>query len=127
MIESSLDSAQSILYVRPMSALEKSDFVKLAEEVDPYIEASGGLRGLIIVAPAFPGWDGVGALINHVRFVRDHHRRIEKVAVVTDSPIGNLTEHLASHFVSAQIKHFSATGVEGARRWIVGRGDSKAA
>lgn len=120
MIESSLDSAQSIVYVHPQSALEQADFVKLAEKVDPFIEASGGLRGLIIEAPAFPGWESFGALVAHVRFVRDHHRRIAKVALVTDSAIGDVAEHLASHFVSAQIKHFSAAEVEAAKQWIMG-------
>jgi hypothetical protein len=127
MIESILDPVQSILHVRPKSALEKGDFVKLAEKVDPYIEAHSGLRGLIIEVAAFPGWESLGALIAHVRFVRDHHRRIEKVALVTDSPIGNVAEHLASHFVSAQIKHFAAEEVETAKRWITGRGDPNAA
>ena len=121
MIESSLDTTQSILYVHPKSALEKADFVRLAEKGDPYIEASGGLRGLIIEASAFPGWESLGALVAHVRFVRDHHRRIEKVALVTDSAIGNVAEHLGSHFVSAQIKHFSAAEMEDAKQWITGR------
>jgi SpoIIAA-like len=121
MIESSLDTAQSVLYVHPKSALEQADFAKLAEKVDPYIEASGGLRGLIIEAPAFPGWDSFGALVAHVRFVRDHHRRIGKIALVTDSPIGNVAEHLASHFVSAQIKHFAAAEMAAAKQWIMSR------
>ncbi len=121
MIESSLDTAQSILYVHPKSALEQADFAMLSEKVDPYIEASGGLRGLIIEAPAFPGWESFGALAAHVRFVRDHHRRIEKIALVTDSAIGNVSEHLASHFVSAQIKHFSAAEMEAAKQWIASR------
>jgi len=121
MIESNLDTAKSILYVRPKSVLEQADFVKLAEKTDPYIEASGGLRGLIIDAPAFPGWESFGALVAHVRFVRDHHRRIEKIALVTDSAIGNVAEHLGSHFVSAQIKHFSTAEMEAARQWIMSR------
>jgi hypothetical protein len=121
MIESSLDTAQSILYVRSKSALEQADFVKLTETVDPYIESSGGLRGLIIEAPAFPGWDSFSALITHTRFIRDHHRRIEKVALVTDSAIGNVAEHLASHFVSARIKHFSAAGTADAKQWVLSR------
>jgi hypothetical protein len=121
MIEYRLDTAHSILYVSPKSALEQADFVKLTEKVDPYIEASGGLRGLIIDAPAFPGWESFGALVAHVRFVRDHHRRIEKIAVVTDSAIGNVAEHLASHFVSAQIKHFSAAEMTDAKQWITSR------
>ena len=118
MIESSLDPEQSILHVRPTSALEKSDFVKLAEKVDPYIEDHGALRGLILEVRAFPGWENLGALVAHVRFVRDHHRRIERIAVVTDSPLGNLAERLASHFVSAQIRHFPAAAVASAEKWI---------
>lgn len=121
MIESSLDTEQSILYIRPKSALEQADFVKLTEKVDPYIEASGGLRGLIIEAPAFPGWESFGALVEHVCFVRNHHRHIEKIALVTDSAIGNVAEHLASHFVSAQIKHFSAAEMADAKQWITSR------
>jgi SpoIIAA-like len=121
MIESRLDTTQSILYIHPKSVLEQADFVKLAEKVDPYIEASGGLRGVIVEAPAFPGWESFGALVAHVRFVRDHHRRIGKIALVTDSAIGNVAEHLASHFVSAQIKHFSATELEAAQQWITSR------
>jgi hypothetical protein len=52
--------------------------------------------------------------------VRDHHRRVRKVAVVTDSPIGSVAEHLASHFVSAEIKHFPAGESEAAKQWILG-------
>ena len=126
MIESSLDTAQSILHVRPKSALEKSDFAKLAETVDPHIEAHGGLRGLILEVTAFPGWENLGALLAHVRFVRDHHRRIARIAVVTDSPMGNLAERLASHFVSAHIRHFPASGADDARTWITASDESDA-
>lgn len=121
MIESHLDTENSILHVRPTSALEQSDFAKLAERVDPYIETSGGLRGLIVEVSSFPGWQSFAALVAHLRFVRDHHRRIEKIAVVTDSAIGNVAEHLASHFVAARIKRFHAGELEAAEQWVVSR------
>jgi hypothetical protein len=38
-----------------------------------------------------------------------------KVAVVTDSALGDVAEHLASHFVSAEIKHFPGGETESAR------------
>ena len=63
--------------MQPKSPLEQDDFVKLAKAVDPYIEATGGLAGLIIEAPAFPGWDSFGTMVTHFRFVRDHHKRKE--------------------------------------------------
>ncbi|QDV46775.1 hypothetical protein Enr13x_66840 [Stieleria neptunia] len=120
MIESSLDTTKSILHVRPEAALEKTDFEKLAEKVDPFIKTSGGLRGLIIDAPTFPGWESFGAMVAHFCFVRNHHKRIEKVAIVTDSVLGDMAERLASHFVAAEIKHFPVGEVEAARQWMTG-------
>lgn len=120
MIEHHLDAAQSILYVRPKSALEQGDFVQLARTVDPYIEANDELAGLIIETTSFPGWDSLGAMAAHFRFVRDHHKHIKKVAVVTDAALGNVAEKLASHFVAATIRHFPAGELEAARKWIVG-------
>ena len=54
MIEFDLDTAHSILLVRPQSALDTADFVELAKAVDPQIEAHADLAGLIINAPRFP-------------------------------------------------------------------------
>jgi len=121
MIEHTLDSVNSILHVRPKSALEQRDFAQLAKTVDPYIEKTGDLAGLIIEAAAFPGWENLGAMAAHFRFVRDHHRRIKRIGLVTDSALGNVAERLASHFVSAEIKHFSAGELETARQWVMNR------
>ena len=120
MIESSLDTASSILYLRPKSALAEDDFVQLAKTVDPFIQSTGGLAGLVLEVSAFPGWESLGAMAAHFRFVRDHHTRIKKVAIVTDAPIGTVAEKLASHFVSATIKHFPAGATAAARQWITG-------
>ncbi len=119
MIDCHLDAAHSILHVRPKSALAADDFTTLAAAVDPHIEATGGLAGLIIETPAFPGWDSLGAFVAHFRFVRDHHKYIKRVALVTDSAAGDVAERLASHFVSAEIRHFPAGEVEAARQWIL--------
>ena len=119
MIEHSLDTAHSILYLRPKSALEQVDFVQLAKTVDPYIQETGSLSGVIIEVARFPGWESLGAMASHFRFVRDHHRHIRKIGLVTDSALGNVAEHLASHFVSAEIRHFPAGEIEAAKRWIM--------
>jgi hypothetical protein len=119
MIEYHLDTENSVLHVQPKYAIEQDDFTKLAKTVDPHIEATGGLAGLIIEAKGFPGWESLGAMVNHFRFVRDHHKHIKKIAVVTDSALGNFAERLASHFVSAEIRHFPAGQVEQAQQWIL--------
>jgi len=120
MIEHHLDTGNAILHIQPKSALEKADFEDLARAVDPFIDETGDLAGLIIETPAFPGWESFGAMTAHLRFVRDHHKHIRKIAVVTDSALGTVAEKLASHFVSAEIKHFPASDLDVARRWILG-------
>lgn len=121
MLDSTLDAANSILYLRPKGALTKEDFAGLAKTVDPHIEKTGGLAGLILEAAKFPGWDSLGALAAHLRFVRDHHKRVKKIAIVTDSAMGGAGEKLANHFVAAEIKHFPAGQLEAAKRWVTGK------
>ena len=121
MIEHSLDTMSSILYVRPTAPLAADDFAQLARTADSYIEKTGGLAGLIIEASVFPGWDSLGAMAAHFRFVRDHHKHIKRIALVTDIALANVAERLASHFVSAEIKHFPAGQLDGAKQWIASR------
>jgi hypothetical protein len=106
MIDYNLDAAHSILYMQPTSALAAEDFIKIAEAVDPHIEATGGLAGVIIEVPKFTGWESFGALVAHFRLIRDHHKSVSKVAVVTDSTLVKLIESLASHFVAAEVRQF---------------------
>ena len=120
MIDHSFDAAQGILHLRPKAALTKEDFALIAKTVDPQIEKSGALAGIIIEISAFPGWDSLGAMAAHFRFVREHHKRVKKIAVVTDAKLGEVAEKLASHFVAATIKHFPAGQAEAARKWIAG-------
>lgn len=119
MLEHRLDTADSILYLRPKEALAGEDFAQLASVVDPHIEATGGLAGIVVEADRFPGWQSFAALASHLRFVRSHHKRIRRIAIVTDSVIGEMAEHLASHFVAAEIEHFPSGRVEDAKRWIL--------
>ena len=99
---------KGILVLTPEGALQAEDFTALAAVVDPYIEQHGSLKGLLLEAPSFPGWEDFAALVSHLRFVRDHHRRVRRIAVVTGSALLAAAPKIASHFVSAQIRAFDA-------------------
>jgi hypothetical protein len=118
MLDHRLDADRSIVYLRPTAALQKEDFAALARTVDPHIEAKGGLAGIVLDIKAFPGWESLGAMAAHFRFIREHHRKVKKIAFVTDAKIGAVGEKLASHFVAATIKHFPAGQVAAAEKWI---------
>ncbi|MCA9000358.1 MAG: STAS/SEC14 domain-containing protein [Planctomycetes bacterium] len=120
MLHVQLDRATKIAKLEPAGALEKSDFEAAAKLIDPFIEQCGSLHGLIIHTQHFPGWNSFAAFLGHLRFVRDHHHLVKKIAMVTDSPIGNLAESIGDHFVAAEVRHFPFDREEEARNWILG-------
>jgi len=115
---------RKILVVEPQAALEAVDFERLVRDVDPFIEKSGGLNGLMIYSDSFPGWDDFHALVSHIRFISNHHQAIRRVAFVTDSAVLTLLPRVASHFVAAEVRHFHHTDREAALDWLAGEPDA---
>ena len=120
MINHKLLRTEGILILTPEAPLESADFERLAQEIDPYIEANGKLHGVMIDAESFPGWKDFAGLIAHLRFVRNHHQKVQKIAVVSDSSFLSFAPKIASHFVQAEVKHFSHSQSEDALHWLTG-------
>jgi hypothetical protein len=118
MLNVKLDEKNGIAMVEPHGSLSKDDFKTAAAVIDPYIEKTGGLNGVLVHVKSFPGWDSFGALIKHFEFIKEHHKKVEKVAFVTDSPLGGFAEHVGSHFVNAAVRHFPFDEMEEAKKWI---------
>ena len=118
MIEFELLRDAGVLIVAPKEALTAEDFRAISSTVDPYISESGKLTGLLLEAPSFPGWDSLGAVIEHMSFVRDHHRKIERVAVVTDSTILKMAPKIAAHFAHPEFKVFKSGERAAALAWL---------
>jgi len=104
--------------VEPQGALSKDDFAAIAAIVDPIIESEGRLDGLIIKTRDFPGWEGFGDMIEHFRFVRNHHKKIRKIALVTDAKVADAFPSVANHFVKAEVKHFDYDDFDDAVDWV---------
>lgn len=113
-----IDEENSAAILEPHGALSKSDFVSASEIIDPYIETSRPLKGIIIHVRFFPGWDSFAALSSHFKFVGEHHKKISRVAFATDSVVGSVAKAIASHFVDAEIKVFSFEELASAKQWI---------
>jgi hypothetical protein len=121
MIKSELLKDKGVLIVSPVGPLAASDFEHLAKEVDPYIEQNGRLHGLMVHTESFPGWADFAALLSHLKFVKDHQSKIEKVAAVSDSGFLRIIPNVARHFVKAEVKHFNYDDKDKALEWLVSR------
>ena len=109
---------KGILLITPEGPLAAGDFQKVAALVDPYIAEKGALKGLTIRAPSFPGWDSFAGLLEHMKFVRDHHRHIERVAAVTDSAFLKIAPSIARHFANPEIRVFRSDESARALSWL---------
>ena len=118
MLHYELNRAESILILKPKGPLESTDFEKLAREVDPYILEKGTLNGLMIYAKSFPGWDNFAAFLSHIKFVKNHHQKIRKIAAVTGSCFLSIMPQVAKHFIQAEVRHFDYDDKDSALDWL---------
>ncbi|MDH3977184.1 MAG: STAS/SEC14 domain-containing protein [Gammaproteobacteria bacterium] len=119
MLHIKLDAEHGIAVFSPEGALSEADFEAAAGIIDPYLEEHDKLAGLIIETKTFPGWESFGALVGHLKFIKNHHNHLSHVALVTDSALGDLGEKIGRHFVAAEIKHYPYDQFDAANKWIL--------
>ncbi|MCP8897695.1 STAS/SEC14 domain-containing protein [Gilvimarinus xylanilyticus] len=124
MLEVTLDSEHVLAVLEPQGALSEADFISAARIIDPFIAEHGKLNGIVIYTEHFPGWNSLAALLSHLHFVQDHHTKIKRVALVTQSPVGKLLETFAQHFVAAEIHCFGYADLAAAKIWVSAPGQN---
>jgi len=109
--------SRGVLVLEVERPLRASDFDALASTADAWIREHGRLSGLVVHAREFPGWENFAGLVRHLRFVREHHRVIERVALAADSRLASLGPRIAEHFVAAEVRHFAYDEIDAAIEW----------
>ena len=103
-----------ILIITPDGPPEKVDFERPASEIDPVIASRGELAGVMVCAKSFPGWRSFDALLSHLKFIADHHRQIDRIAVVTDSGLLKIMPRIAE----LKVRHFNFEEKDRALAWL---------
>jgi hypothetical protein len=109
-----------IAILEPKGELSSDDFKSISNVIDPYIQKHGKLQGAVIYVQSFPGWDSFAALSSHIHFIKEHHKKISRLAICTDSVIGNFAESIGNIFVNAEIKKFDYKDFNEAEIWASG-------
>lgn len=117
-LEFELLEDEGILILAPRGPLEAGDFERMTAVLDPWLERGHRLNGLVIDAEHFPGWDDLPGLVSHVRFVKDHQRRVRRVAVVSDDRVLHAVPSIAGRFLSAEVKTFREEELDSALAWV---------
>ena len=119
MLSVKLDEKRGIAVLEPQGALSREDFERAAKVIDPFIEKTTRLNGLIIYTKDFPGWNSFAALASHLKFVKEHHKKVKRIALCTDSVAGNFAKLFGPHFINAEVRVFPYQEFDSAGKWVV--------
>ena len=118
MLKHTLLADEGILILEPSDALESADFEAVIHNMDPYLAEHDSLAGLMIFAKAFPGWSNLEAAIGHLQLVENYHKKIKRLAIVSDNALLTALAKFAADLVHPDVKHFSASAYEDALSWL---------
>ena len=112
--------AGGVLVLEPAAdqALSEDDFEAVGKVIGDYLKDHGRLRGILIHSRKFPGWQSVGALFAHLKFVNTVHDKIGKIALVTDSPVGTFADHVLDPLMLAKVRKFDYDERDQAMSWL---------
>ncbi len=111
---------EGVVEVKVHGKLESVDFQKVGPVVDEMIEHRGKIKGLLLNITEFEGWDGVQALMTHLKFVKAHHQYIKRVAAVRNKAWLKVIPKIISVFVKAEPRYFDIDQLDAARKWVRG-------
>ena len=118
MLAHSIMKPEGILVLKPSAPLTKEDFGGLSAEVDTYLREHSKLHGVMVHAKGFPGWEDFDGFTAHMHFASEHHKQVERLALVTDSVVAGMAELLGKHFTSAEVRHFAFSDDAKAMTWL---------
>jgi hypothetical protein len=120
-------SESGVIVAEISEPLRAQDFDALGATAQKWLETHDGLQGIVLHVRKFPGWQNTGALRRHIRFVRDHQRRIGRIAVATNSKVAEVAPRVARHVVRPDVKAFGYDELDRAIAWAAGSDAGRAA
>ena len=118
MIKTEAISPKALRLTAP-EKFRSDDFQKLALQVDPLIRQHNNIR-LLIDASKFHGWENLSALKNHVAFIKAHHRKVERIALIAAHKWQHWLIRVISRFVHPEVRAYDKSTENEALQWIVG-------
>jgi len=97
--------------------LGENDFHDIAPQIDSIIGRFGQVR-LLIDATGFNGWANVAAFENHVRFIKDHQAKVDRIAVIAGHEWQHWLVGAVRILLHPDVRAYDRTQDDEALRWI---------
>lgn len=119
MIELNINNEENIIHFKVVGKIQEGDFdTNIRPKVDEHLKSNESIKGVFIDGTDFQGWSDFNALIEHLNFVKDHHRFIKKLAIVGDHLLFSFAPEIIGSMVKVDLKHFASAKAEAANEWL---------
>jgi len=112
-------NAGNVLGFKISGTVKKDDYAVLVPEVEALVAKEDDIR-LLMEMTEFK-WEAIGAWGADIKFGRDYHKRIARMAIVGDKRWEKWLTKVAAPFYAGDAKFFTSTDVDAAWAWM--RGD----
>lgn len=117
MIDVEIRRSENVIVARPEGRISAEDFRSFASTIDGYINEHDAVPRLVFRLDELPNWKDADAMLAHFHLVKDHHKVIPRVAVVSDSSLLALLRPLVDQFTGARVRRFPADALDDAINW----------
>jgi len=106
-----------LVHLKVTDPINVGDFKGIAPQIDALIKEKGTIR-LLVDGRAFKGWKNIKAFKEHFSFVKNHHSKVKKIALIIGHPWQQCLVVFSRLFVHPKIKVFKADRFEEALKWV---------
>ena len=108
-----------VLKITVPDKLNAGDFRQLAPQIDSLLQQHGTIR-LLVDASNFGGWEDIAAFEKHIGFVKKHHQKVERIAVIVGHNWQYWVIGTMRLFLHPEVRTFDKSGKGEALQWITG-------
>lgn len=111
------DLGDGVLHVQLMGKVEAKVYEEEVRDLDAFIRRNERFR-LLLDIREFDGWQGLGAMAEHFRLVRDHIDSVDKAAIVGAAGWQKAVAGIGRRVIGREARYFDADNFEAAKAWI---------
>lgn len=113
-----IELADGVLQLRLVGKLDSEAFANDLEDLNRYMARYDKIR-LLIDLREFDGWQGLGALRDHMELIRGHAPKVERAAVVGDAGWQEMAINIGKRAFGLDARYFDEDEFEKAKAWLM--------
>lgn len=116
MIEKLNQSSGNVLGYKISGTVKKEDYGNMVPEVEAVVQEKGSAN-LLLDMTDFK-WEALDAWGSDMKFGRDYHEKIEKMAIVGDKRWQKWLAKIADPFYAGEAEYYTSADSEAAWSWL---------